>query len=122
MNGETLPPEHGYPVRLLVPGWYGMASVKWLANIRVLEGPITKVEVSTDDGVQWHEAEMEEADSPYWWQHWEYDWETGHQGHYLLQARAVDEQGNVQPSQAQWNFRGYSVNSIHVVPVTVHNT
>ena len=39
MNGETLPPEHGYPVRLLAPGWYGMASVKWLANIRVLEQP-----------------------------------------------------------------------------------
>jgi DMSO/TMAO reductase YedYZ molybdopterin-dependent catalytic subunit len=33
MNGEALPIEHGGPVRLIVPGWYGMASVKWLARI-----------------------------------------------------------------------------------------
>ena len=67
-------------------------------------------------------ADVEESDSLYGWQHWEYNWEADHPGHYLLRARAVDEQGNIQPSQAQWNFRGYSVNSIHVVPVTVHNT
>lgn len=36
MNGAPLPREHGGPVRLLVPGWYGMASVKWLATITVL--------------------------------------------------------------------------------------
>jgi DMSO/TMAO reductase YedYZ molybdopterin-dependent catalytic subunit len=34
MNGEPLPTEHGAPVRLVVPGWYGMASVKWLERIR----------------------------------------------------------------------------------------
>jgi DMSO/TMAO reductase YedYZ molybdopterin-dependent catalytic subunit len=39
MNGEALPPEHGAPIRLLVPGWYGMASVKWLARLSVLERP-----------------------------------------------------------------------------------
>jgi DMSO/TMAO reductase YedYZ molybdopterin-dependent catalytic subunit len=39
MNGEPLPPEHGGPVRLLVPGWYGMASVKWLVHIAALEQP-----------------------------------------------------------------------------------
>ena len=37
MNGETISPEHGYPLRLVVPGWYGMTSVKWLLNIRVLD-------------------------------------------------------------------------------------
>jgi DMSO/TMAO reductase YedYZ molybdopterin-dependent catalytic subunit len=37
MNGEDLPPEHGAPLRLIVPGWYGMASVKWLARLRLLE-------------------------------------------------------------------------------------
>ncbi len=37
MNGSDLPPEHGAPLRLIVPGWYGMASVKWLARMRVLE-------------------------------------------------------------------------------------
>ena len=33
MNGEELTPEHGAPLRLIVPGWYGMASVKWLTRI-----------------------------------------------------------------------------------------
>ena len=40
MNGHPLPPQHGYPVRLVVPGWYGMAHVKWLTSIEVLDrGP-----------------------------------------------------------------------------------
>jgi DMSO/TMAO reductase YedYZ molybdopterin-dependent catalytic subunit len=37
MNGDDLPPEHGAPLRLVVPGWYGMASVKWLARLRLVE-------------------------------------------------------------------------------------
>ena len=37
MNGEALSPLHGYPLRLLVPGWYGMNSVKWLVGIHVLD-------------------------------------------------------------------------------------
>jgi DMSO/TMAO reductase YedYZ molybdopterin-dependent catalytic subunit len=39
MNGEPLPVEHGAPLRLVVPGWYGMASVKWLASIRAIDTP-----------------------------------------------------------------------------------
>jgi len=39
MNGVDLPPEHGAPLRLIVPGWYGMASVKWLARLRLIERP-----------------------------------------------------------------------------------
>ena len=41
MNGHPLPPQHGYPLRLVVPGWYGMASVKWLERITVLDRPFT---------------------------------------------------------------------------------
>ena len=37
MNGEDLPPLHGYPLRLIVPGWYGMNSIKWLEGIHVLD-------------------------------------------------------------------------------------
>jgi DMSO/TMAO reductase YedYZ molybdopterin-dependent catalytic subunit len=37
MNGEPLSPAHGYPLRVIVPGWYGMASVKWLSRISVLD-------------------------------------------------------------------------------------
>jgi DMSO/TMAO reductase YedYZ molybdopterin-dependent catalytic subunit len=37
MNGSPLPPANGYPVRLIVPGWYGVANVKWLTRIDVLD-------------------------------------------------------------------------------------
>jgi len=36
MNDAPLPPQHGYPLRLVVPGWYGMAHVKWLTRISVV--------------------------------------------------------------------------------------
>lgn len=39
MNGEPLQPQHGYPLRLIVPGWYGMASVKWLGSIEAVAQP-----------------------------------------------------------------------------------
>jgi sulfane dehydrogenase subunit SoxC len=39
MNGGSLPPQHGFPLRLVVPGWYGMQNVKWLTKITVLEEP-----------------------------------------------------------------------------------
>jgi DMSO/TMAO reductase YedYZ molybdopterin-dependent catalytic subunit len=39
LNGVPLPPQHGFPLRLVVPGWYGMTSVKWLRAITVLAQP-----------------------------------------------------------------------------------
>ena len=39
LNGEPLPPQHGRPLRLLVPGWYGMTNVKWLARITLIDTP-----------------------------------------------------------------------------------
>lgn len=39
MNGSPLPDHHGHPLRLIVPGWYGMASVKWLTRIEALVEP-----------------------------------------------------------------------------------
>jgi DMSO/TMAO reductase YedYZ molybdopterin-dependent catalytic subunit len=41
MNGEELPPQHGFPVRAIVPGWYAMASIKWLQRIIVTNQPFT---------------------------------------------------------------------------------
>ena len=37
MNGVPLPREHGFPVRLIAPGWYGVANVKWLTRIEVTD-------------------------------------------------------------------------------------
>jgi sulfane dehydrogenase subunit SoxC len=39
VNGEALPPQHGFPLRLVVPGWYGMTHVKWLQSITVVAEP-----------------------------------------------------------------------------------
>jgi sulfane dehydrogenase subunit SoxC len=39
INGEPLPPQHGFPLRLIVPGWYGMTHVKWLAEVSVVAEP-----------------------------------------------------------------------------------
>jgi DMSO/TMAO reductase YedYZ molybdopterin-dependent catalytic subunit len=39
MNGAPLPPQHGYPLRLIVPGWYGMTNVKWLERIELVDTP-----------------------------------------------------------------------------------
>jgi len=41
MNGDELSPQHGFPVRAIVPGWYAMASVKWLQRIIVTAQPFT---------------------------------------------------------------------------------
>jgi DMSO/TMAO reductase YedYZ molybdopterin-dependent catalytic subunit len=52
MNGELLEPAHGFPVRLFVPGWYGVASVKWLDRIEVLDRPFQGYFQSTKYTVQ----------------------------------------------------------------------
>ncbi|MFC9392097.1 sulfite oxidase [Streptomyces sp. NPDC057027] len=41
MNGEPLPYDHGYPVRLVVPSWVGIASIKWLGDIEVSTKPLS---------------------------------------------------------------------------------
>ncbi|HSJ06602.1 MAG TPA: sulfite oxidase [Longimicrobiales bacterium] len=41
LNGEPLEPAHGYPLRLVVPGWYGVASVKWLTRLIAVTAPFT---------------------------------------------------------------------------------
>ncbi|MEU8817026.1 sulfite oxidase [Actinoplanes sp. NPDC048796] len=40
MNGAPLPPDHGYPVRLIVPSWIGIASIKWVGRIEVSDVPL----------------------------------------------------------------------------------
>lgn len=40
MNGEALPADHGFPARILVSGWLGTASIKWVGRIQVSEDPL----------------------------------------------------------------------------------
>jgi DMSO/TMAO reductase YedYZ molybdopterin-dependent catalytic subunit len=44
MNGQPLPPQHGFPLRLVVPEWYGMTSVKWLKSITAISEPFKGVQ------------------------------------------------------------------------------
>ncbi|MCX4907502.1 sulfite oxidase [Streptomyces sp. NBC_00878] len=184
MNGAPLPPQHGHPLRLVVPGWYGMAHVKWLRDITLtdtqftgfqqavayryrqapdepgapvtriapralmippgfpdfmsrtrvvrpgpvrLEGrawsgraPVTKVEVSTDDGGSWREAELAPPDGraghAWSWRHWQSLW-TATPGAHVLTARATDAAGTTQPVTQPWNRGGFGNNLVQRIPV-----
>lgn len=183
INGVPLPPQHGFPVRLLVPGWYGMTSVKWLARITILDeqfagyqqqhsyrlrqeeyedgeplsrmhvralmvppglpeflsrarfvpaGPcvlqgrawsgkaeIEGVDVSTDGGETWAEAELAAGSLGRWaWRGWRFVWQAT-PGEYELCCRARDTAGNVQPADPLWNLGGYANNAVQRVAVTV---
>jgi DMSO/TMAO reductase YedYZ molybdopterin-dependent catalytic subunit len=178
MNGELLEPNHGFPVRLLVPGWYGVASVKWLRRISVIdhafqgyyqtkkytvqrrtangnetaivqamavkseiirpaegeilgvgtnrvfgvawagEEAVARVEVSTDGGRTWDDADLSGPRDHYSWTLWEYLWEVAEAGQYNLLVRATSVGGRVQPSQHDPLHGGYLVH--HCRPRTVH--
>ena len=181
-NGVDLPPQHGFPVRLIVPGWYGMASVKWLRRIEVvaeafdgpqmrayrlrqdpaengepltrihpralmvppgfpdfmsrrrvlrpgrhlLEGrawsgwaPVSRVEVSVDDGRSWVDARLDPPTEPLAWQHWSWGWEVDAPGHHVVLVRATDASGRTQPLEQPWNRGGFANTSPQRVDVTV---
>jgi sulfane dehydrogenase subunit SoxC len=181
MNGRPLEPQHGYPLRLIVPGWYGMTSVKWLAHIEAIRGPfegyqmtgsyryaqslddpgepvttqkvralmvppgipdfltrmrlveagpirvtgrawagrlaVTRVDVSTDGGNTWAQAELGKALGPYAWCDWSYDW-PAEPGRHTLCVRAQDSEGKLQPDTL-WNYQGMGNNMVQRVDVIV---
>jgi molybdopterin-dependent oxidoreductase-like protein protein/molybdenum-dependent oxidoreductase-like protein len=144
MNGEQLRPEHGFPVRLLVPRIYGMKNVKWITRIEAVDVDVkgywqrrgwddraeyktmsridtpdgttkgetsiagiafagdrgvSKVEVSTDGGATWEQAEIKPALSPISWVLWHKRWSPAKGGKHRLVVRATDGGGQVQTSQ-----------------------
>ncbi|HLF83328.1 MAG TPA: molybdopterin-dependent oxidoreductase, partial [Blastocatellia bacterium] len=144
MNGEPLTPEHGSPVRLLVPGIYGMKNVKWITRIEAvdfdfkgywqrrgwddraeyktmsrIDAPdgsvkgeatiagiafagdrgISKVEVSTDGGASWEQAEIKPALSQISWVLWQRRWRPAQTGRHKAMVRATDGRGQKQTSQ-----------------------
>jgi DMSO/TMAO reductase YedYZ molybdopterin-dependent catalytic subunit len=52
MNGRVLEPQHGAPLRLIVPGWYGMASVKWLHRIEAVDEPFVGVQQASSYNIR----------------------------------------------------------------------
>ena len=57
VNGVPLPPQHGSPLRLVVPGWYGMTSVKWLSRITVRDEPFDGYQMRHAYRVRYEEDE-----------------------------------------------------------------
>jgi sulfane dehydrogenase subunit SoxC len=57
VNGVPLPPQHGFPLRLVVPGWYGMANVKWLTSIVAVDAPFTGYQQQTSYRLREHADE-----------------------------------------------------------------
>ncbi len=61
VNGVSLPPQHGFPLRLIVPGWYGMTSVKWLARMTLVGSPFEGYQMSHSYRIRYAEDEPGEA-------------------------------------------------------------
>jgi hypothetical protein len=147
LDGALLPHKHGYPVRVLGAGTYGMKNPKWLTQIELVpaevpgfwqqqgwdergvvqtmsqintpsEGAklalgdamlsgiafagargIARVEVSTDGGANWSEAQLLPSQGPNTWTFWQYTWQPAQPGSYTLAVRATDGTGTVQPSR-----------------------
>ena len=81
-------------------------------------GGIARVDVSTDGGTSWSEARIVQEAGPFSWVRFEHEWEAA-SGDNHLQSRATDTAGNTQPTEAIWNQKGYQMNAISDVPVTV---
>ncbi|MFL5962940.1 MAG: sulfite oxidase [Gaiellaceae bacterium] len=82
--------------------------------------PVASVEVSTDDGATWQDAQLDPPELGRWaWQHWSYEWNAAEPGRHVLACRARDVAGNAQSLAQRWNVGGYANNEVQRVVVTV---
>ena len=82
------------------------------------ESEVSRVEVSTDGGTHFEQAQLLGGSVPYAWRFWEYYWRTpGQPGAHTLMARATDVRGNVQPMQRDAHRGSYMIS--HVQPIEV---
>ena len=81
-------------------------------------GPITKVEVSTDDRRTWRPAILGDQISLAWTP-WTFEWTPPGPGDFILSVRATDAEGNTQPLNARWNVQGMAQNMVQRLGVTV---
>ncbi len=81
--------------------------------------PVAAVEVSTDGGATWREAQLDRAKLGRWaWRRWSYDWDA-QPGRHVLACRTRDEAGNAQAAEPRWNVGGYANNEPQRVVVTI---
>jgi hypothetical protein len=80
-------------------------------------GHIVRVEVSTDGGGSWADAELGRDGGDFAWQSWRYAWDVDQAGEYELCCRATDAANNVQPMTAPWNAHGVCNNQVQRITV-----
>jgi hypothetical protein len=145
MNGTMLPRAHGFPARILVPGYYGMKQPKWLGSVQVVDQPfagyweqrgwikeavvrtmsridtpkghstvdgsvvvagiafagdrgISRVEVSTDSGHTFADADLRTPLSEFTWRQWKYRFAPRPGSETIIVVRATDGTGATQTS------------------------
>ena len=129
--------EQGRPVQrilpralMIPPGFPDFpARIRFVAAGRVqLRGrawsgwaPVERVEVSTDAGGTWAQAQLDGPVGEFAWSGWTFDWQAT-PGEYELSCRATDAQGNTQPLVADWNYDGLCNNGVQRVRVVVRET
>lgn len=155
MNGEVIPPVQGFPLRIIIPGFYGAKQPAWVTEIEVIDRPledywqdfgwdvtppmdvdstiffpahnttvtigtpveiggaafggtrIETVEVTTDGGESWEQAEIvERVDMDNVWVFWKATAVLRKPGTYTLQSRATDMHGTVQPEKDPSSLNG----------------
>jgi DMSO/TMAO reductase YedYZ molybdopterin-dependent catalytic subunit len=150
MNGETLPLNQGFPLRLVIPGAGGFNWVQWVKRIEIIAQPpslefaylpqharilrpepdstiapgtytihgmaisgagreITRVEVSTDDGLTWGDAVLTTEFVPNVWKHWEFAWKIPQLGPYSILARTYDDAGAAQLEKDGFGWRDFAL-------------
>ncbi|MFC8242553.1 sulfite oxidase [Streptomyces chartreusis] len=98
--------------RVVKPGTVALEGRAWSGR-----APVTRVEISTDAGHTWQDAEQAQDDGERWaWRRWRYDW-TATPGEHVLSARATDAEGHTQPLEQPWNRGGFVNNLVQRVPV-----
>jgi DMSO/TMAO reductase YedYZ molybdopterin-dependent catalytic subunit len=96
------------------------------AGTRTIEGrawsghaPVAAVQVSTDDGATWEDAQLDPPELGRWaWRRWSYEWNAS-PGRHVIACRARDDAGNTQSTDQRWNVGGYANNEVQRVVVTV---
>src|SRR5438270_76508 len=81
--------------------------------------PIGGVDFSSDGGVSWATAKLQDPVSTFGWRGWTFPWAATRAGEYELCARAIDAAGNAQPLDQSWNLEGVENNAVQRVRVVV---
>lgn len=125
MNDRPLPMLNGFPLRLVVPGWYSTYWVKALTEMTVLDAAfdggsgIARVEVSVDGGASWRDAALDADLGKCSFRRWRSSWTPTQPGPATIVVRATSASGEQQRPTPRWNRGGYMRNVYERTPVVV---